>query len=101
MSEQPKALKLADDLEQDPSLWGGLSKVAWPAAAELRRLHAENEALRVDAECFRFWVREAAQAPGGMASLIAKCVTEQDYRDAIMPCVHRANAAITRARRSA
>ncbi len=38
------ALDLADKLEQDPTEWGGLGKVAWPAAAMLRKLHAENEA---------------------------------------------------------
>jgi hypothetical protein len=38
------ALELADKLEQDPTEWGGLGKVAWPAAAMLRKLHAENEA---------------------------------------------------------
>jgi len=40
------ALELADKLEQDPSEWGGLGKVAWPAAAMLRNLHTENMALR-------------------------------------------------------
>jgi len=41
-----KATELADKLEEDPSMWGGLSKVAWPAAGELRRLDAENAAMR-------------------------------------------------------
>ncbi len=50
-----------------------------------------------DAECFRLWVREAAQAPSAMATLIMRCTTEQEYRDAIMPCVHKANAAIFKA----
>jgi hypothetical protein len=67
------------------------------AAAEMRRLEAENEALRIDAECFRFWVREAAQAPGAMASLIMKCTTEQEYRDAIIPVMMKSKAAISRA----
>lgn len=38
MTNQPKALKLADELE----MW----TLGEPAAEELRRLHAENEALR-------------------------------------------------------
>lgn len=41
MSEQPEALRLADDLEID-YVW---EVVACKAAAELRRLHAENERL--------------------------------------------------------
>jgi hypothetical protein len=39
-TKQPLALKLADDLDDDPMGYG-------QHAAELRRLHAENEALRV------------------------------------------------------
>lgn len=58
---------------------------------------AENEALRIDAECFRFWVREAAQAPGAMAALIMSCTTEQEYRDAIIPVMMKSKAAISRA----
>ena len=45
-----KATELADKLEEDPSMWGGLSKVAWPAAGELRRLDAENARMRKGAE---------------------------------------------------
>ena len=66
-------------------------------AAELRRLEAENEALRIDAECFRFWVREAAQEPGAMATMIMRCTTEQEYRDAIIPVMMKSKAAISRA----
>lgn len=69
----------------------------YETAAELRRLEAENEALRIDAECFRFWVREAAQAPGAMATLIMSCTTEQEYRDAIIPVMMKSKAAISRA----
>jgi len=92
-AKQHEALRLADAL-MDAEDGGGLPI---SAAKELRRLQAENEALRIDAECFRFWVREAAQAPGAMATLIMRCTTEQEYRDAIMPCVHNANAAISKA----
>lgn len=66
-------------------------------ARAIKRLMAENEALRIDAECFRFLVREVEQAPVAMATLIMRCVTEQEYRDAIMPCVSKANAAISKA----
>ena len=47
---QPKALYLADILEDA----GKPADIAESAAAELRRLHAENEALRVDAERYRY-----------------------------------------------
>ena len=54
--------------------------------------------LIADAECFRFWVREAAQSPGDMAKLIAKCVTEQEYRDAILPIATAASRVISTAK---
>lgn len=47
-----------------------------------------------DAACFRFWVREAANSPGDMAKLIMRCITEQDYRDAILPIALAAQRAI-------
>lgn len=96
MSEkQTEAQRLADLLDRIPPYGHTAADAA--AAAELRRLDAENEALRIDAECFRFWVREAAQAPCAMASLIMKCTTEQEYRDAIIPVMMKSKAAISRA----
>lgn len=93
MSEkQTEAQRLADELVQSHGY-----PLSIKAAQELRRLEAENEALRIDAECFRFWVREAAQAPCEMASLIMKCTTEQEYRDAIIPVMMKSKAAISRA----
>lgn len=44
----PEALRIADMLE------AGNNGYPSRAAAELRRLHAENEALRVDAERYRY-----------------------------------------------
>lgn len=44
MSEKPEALRLADAVDQ---LW--INGMATKIAAELRRLHAECEALRADA----------------------------------------------------
>lgn len=41
MTTQPEALRLAEQLEDEHDPWPRL-----PAAAELRRLHIENEALR-------------------------------------------------------
>jgi len=49
MTHQTNAQRLADLLELDPSQWGGVAKVAWPAASELRRLSAieqERDQLR-------------------------------------------------------
>lgn len=37
MADATKALRLADLLELDPSQWGGVAKVAWPAASVLRQ----------------------------------------------------------------
>ncbi len=45
MSEKPEALRLADDLEAFARFSGG-GGMDVKAAAELRRLHAENERLR-------------------------------------------------------
>jgi hypothetical protein len=42
----PKALALADMIEEDPMTTWGYREASHDAAAELRRLHAENEALR-------------------------------------------------------
>lgn len=58
MSTQPKALFLADVIDNDPR-----SKAHHDAtAAELRRLHAENEALRRERDEARRTVREAHEA---------------------------------------
>lgn len=52
------------------------------------------DAEREDAECFRFWVSEAARAPGAMAKLITHCTTEQEYREAILPVARKAREAM-------
>ena len=44
MSAQPKALRLADECEQSGIEWRAEVHTRLQAAAELRRLHAENEA---------------------------------------------------------
>jgi uncharacterized small protein (DUF1192 family) len=49
MTDQPEALRLADDL----LVMGIPADVADPAAAELRRLHAEVERLRAANEATR------------------------------------------------
>ena len=65
---KPEALKLADQLVELDGLFTS-SGLCGEAAAELRRLHAENEELRKDAERYRslYWHWEDARdmAPGG------------------------------------
>jgi hypothetical protein len=46
-------------------------------------LKNELESIRVDAELFDFWVKEATFRPGRIASALAKCVSTEDYRNAL------------------
>lgn len=55
MNEQPEALRLADVFDKEG--YAVFTDDMRKAAAELRRLHDENEALRKDAERYR-WLRE-------------------------------------------
>ena len=75
MSEKPEALVLADAFETYAVIPPGLQRVAAipcvvsrtelsQAATELRRLNAENEALRRDAERYR-WLRDNAAGFSG------------------------------------
>lgn len=98
--EQPEALRLAEEISDLQCSTEDAAKKIAAAADELLRLHAENEALRKDASCFRFWVREAAVNPGDMAKLIMKCTTEQEYRDAIEPLATAADDVIRSAMQS-
>ena len=59
-----------------------------------KRIDSENDDLRRDAECFRFWVREAEASPSAMAKLIMNCRTEEDYRNIIEPLAMAAQNAI-------
>lgn len=56
MSETPEALRLADALERGTYL---LSRERDATAAELRRLYAECEALRADAERYHYLLKHA------------------------------------------
>lgn len=69
MNQQPEALRIAAGLSASPectcAAWSAnecACDAVWPehfvteAAAELRRLHEENEALRKDAERYR-WLK--------------------------------------------
>lgn len=85
MTDKPTALNLADALE-DPRMvvfWDQRTK----AAAELRRLHAENETLRKDAERYRKWKAEYtdidASKPSAMLEALADCWTPDEVDTAI------------------
>lgn len=78
---------------------------AWKEASKfLERLKKEQEmegqpqADALDAECFRFWVSEAARSPAAMAKLIMHCTTEDEYRAAITQCIDARKAAIAAAK---
>lgn len=59
MTTQPEALRLADALRDATYL---LSVERKATESELRRLHAENKALRADAERYR-WLRDNPWPP--------------------------------------
>ena len=61
MSKQPEALRLASELEAPVGTQSTYS-VMQQAAAELRRLHGECDALRADAERYR-WLRDMDEDP--------------------------------------
>ena len=58
----------------------------------------QPQADALDAECFRFWVSEAARSPAAMAKLIMHCTTEDEYRAAITQCIDARKAAIEAAK---
>ena len=64
MTTQPTALYLADVIDNDAKSAAHHKA----AAAELRRLHAEVEALKADAERYR-WLRDAPW-PSELADII-------------------------------
>lgn len=59
MNEKPEALRLADECEESAKAWANEVTTRQQAAAQLRSLHTENEALRKDAERYR-WLRDEA-----------------------------------------
>lgn len=84
MSEKPEALRLADECEEGAPL----EEDAKAAAAELRRLHAEVEALRADALRYR-WIRDQGHKGGGDFYFRA---TGQIPRDALDAAIDAAMA---------
>lgn len=83
MTDKPTALRLADRLESDLIR----SQTMLDAAAELRRLHAENETLRTDAERYRKWRAEYtdidASKPSALLEALADCWTPDEVDAAI------------------
>lgn len=101
MTTKDEALKQAlDALEQIQSA------MPFPSARNAIKMcsealaHDHDDSDRTDAECFRFWVSEAARSPASIAKLIMYCTTEQEYRDAILPIVMARKAVIAKATRS-
>ena len=87
MNERLDALRLADALER-MSLSTKWDK---QAAAELRRLHAENAALRADAERYR-WLRDQREDDG-----IAVVMKNKHIKDGLS-CAENINNYIDAAR---
>lgn len=100
MTHQTNAQRLADLLELDPSQWGGVAKVAWPAASELRRLAAieqERDQLRASIKkqfnAVAQWQKANAENPRAFAD--ANLRHEADTAKAEAKSVAEANAILT------
>lgn len=60
----------------------------------LRELVERQQKDAVDADCFRWWVHEAAANPSLVAKAIAHCITEDEYRTVIVGAQMAKDAAI-------
>ena len=81
MSEQPEALRLADELQDTP-----FESTRYEAAAELRRLHYMNAELVDALEVFNYAMRDANDWPDTTSDQIA-----------LVNAVNKARAAIAKA----
>lgn len=92
MSDQPEALFIADVIENDPQ-----SKAHHDAAATcLRRLHAECDALRSDAERWKFVLRHSwkdLQRVRVLAGIKADSVLGPNWQDAVDDLLEAAGTA--------
>ena len=82
MHQKPEALELADLLSETAIL--PLHDVA---AAGLRRLHEENEALRADSEMLRkiaFLLKGQNRFSGGYDSMVAQALERIDADEALL-----------------
>ena len=84
MSDKPKALYLAEVLENaiGPSFTRSEREAI---ATELRRLHAENEALRAENTKLHGWIECEAQAAGTLQRRLNKA---EDQRDELLAALH-------------
>lgn len=80
MSDQPDALRLADDLEihAHHAMNGEAFSAAIKAAAELRRLHAELEGLKADIENHVRIAAELATENEQLRSALAEATLQHD-----------------------
>ena len=85
-AERTEAIK--EELEQD------LEAIR----AKLREVLDSSARDQIDAECFRWWVHEAAENPVGVAKAIAHCITEDEYRLVIVGAKMAKDAALKRAK---
>ena len=67
----------------------------------LRELVEQQQKDSTDAECFRWWVHEAAANPALVAKAIAHCITEDEYRAVIVGAKVAKDAAIKAATKGA
>lgn len=67
---------------------------------QLEAAKKQAESNRVDAECFRWWVHEAAANPVLVAKAIAHCITEDEYREVICGAMRKRDDAIKAAMQS-
>lgn len=63
----------------------------------LEAAQADAARNKIDAECFRWWVHEAAANPVLVAKAIAHCVTEDEYREVICGAMAAKDAVISAA----
>lgn len=61
---------------------------------QLKAAQREAAQNKIDADCFRWWVHEAAANPILVAKAIAHCITEDEYREVICGAMEKRDAAI-------
>lgn len=85
MSAQPEALRIADECEQSAEEWLQEVETRKQAAAELRRLHDENEALRSDPAydyCHRLAIMLECMTLNADKNFDAACALLDEYNAA-------------------
>ena len=88
--------RMADDVRKS---YKALTARLRDLLTELDAAREDSRKNKVDAECFRWWVHEAAVNPGLVAKAIAHCISEDDYRKVICGAMEAKNAVIDAARK--